>query len=213
MRWIWLLTVLLLVGCAETRGVNKELPMRIDQGGDSNTITMNIQLELESDTMGESGDPRISPQTSASLYGPSQAAGTEALMDDLKYVIEKWMDNRKKETTTTTPPVPPVEPEEPEEPGNGEIVINDPIWIENYPFHHTTTASSDGGKSLVMCPDETMMFDECSVGDVDIPFHGHDNDRIIYWNMTEEPSGDILCIKGNKGYVFPAGDVIVYGEC
>jgi hypothetical protein len=124
---VLLILVLALSGCADTRGVNKELPMRIEQGGDGNTITMNINLELESDTAGESGEARISPQTSASVYGPSQAAGTEALMDDLKYVVEKWMDNRKtdseNETTTTTPPTAGEENET-------DIDIQPPVVIE-----------------------------------------------------------------------------------
>ena len=130
-RWIVLILLLALAGCAETTGVNKELPMNITQSGDNNRLEMNVSLQLESDTAGESGEARISPQTSASIYGPSQASGTEALMDDLKYVVEKWIDNKKTDSdnTTTTNPVipaqPPVLPEPPTADGGTTIDIND----------------------------------------------------------------------------------------
>jgi len=110
MRWVWIILILTLAGCAETTGVNKELPMNLNQEGSGNNITMNINLDLDSDTLGESGDPRISPQTSASVYGPSQASGADALMDDLKYVIEKWMDNRKTDSENTTTQQAPAQP-------------------------------------------------------------------------------------------------------
>jgi len=81
-------------------------------------------------------------------------------------------------------------------------------------FHHTTTGSSDGGKSLVMCPDETTIFDKCSAGSTDIPYHGKDNGRIIYWNMFEVPVGDIICTDGaGKLYYYKADKEIVYGKC
>ncbi|MBT8346995.1 MAG: hypothetical protein KJO28_11925 [Desulfofustis sp.] len=80
-------------------------------------------------------------------------------------------------------------------------------------FHHTTTASSDGGKSLVMCPGHVPNFDKCSVGDTDIPFHGYDNGRVIYWNMFDEPRGDIICVKNGKRYRYKANSTVVYGNC
>ncbi len=80
-------------------------------------------------------------------------------------------------------------------------------------FHHTTTASSDGGKSLVMCPGHVPNFDRCSVGDVDIPYHGYDKGRVSYWNMEEEPRGDIICVKNGKSYRYRADSTIVYGSC
>ena len=80
-------------------------------------------------------------------------------------------------------------------------------------FHHTTTASSDGGKSLVMCPGHVPNFDKCSVGDTDIPYHGYDHGRVIYWNMFEEPSGDIICVKDGNSYRYRANSTIVFGSC
>lgn len=60
-------------------------------------------------------------------------------------------------------------------------------------YHHTTTGSSDGGKSLVLCPGDTRVDLKCSVGDVKIPFHGYDTGRVSYWNMKEVPIGPIVC--------------------
>jgi len=80
-------------------------------------------------------------------------------------------------------------------------------------FHHTSTGSSDGGKSLVLCPGQVMNFDSCSVGNVDIPYHGTDNGRHSYWNMREEPRGDIVCVKNGKSYKYKADAVMVDGSC
>ena len=150
MRWLTLILILTLAGCAETTGVNKELPMNLKQSGTGNIIAMDIRLELESDTMGESGDPRIDPQTSASVYGPSQASGAEALMDDLKYVIEKWIDNRSKEVTNTTPtpvekPVVDIKPVEVIEPdlNDYDVVTRAECDKEMY---YTHTGESSGTK-------------------------------------------------------------------
>ena len=80
-------------------------------------------------------------------------------------------------------------------------------------FHHTSTGSSDGGKSLVLCPGQRMNFDRCSVGDVDIPYHGLDDGRVIYWNIREEPRGNIVCVKNGKSYKYKANSVMVNGSC
>jgi hypothetical protein len=80
-------------------------------------------------------------------------------------------------------------------------------------FHHTSTGSSDGGKSLVLCPGQVMNFDSCSVGNVDIPYHGTDNGRHGYWNMREEPRGDIVCVKNGKSYKYKADSMMVEGSC
>ena len=80
-------------------------------------------------------------------------------------------------------------------------------------FHHTSTGSSDGGKSLVLCPGQVMNFDKCSVGNVDIPYHGTDKGRQSYWNMSEEPRGDIVCVKNGKSYRYKANSVMVNGSC
>ncbi len=80
-------------------------------------------------------------------------------------------------------------------------------------FHHTATGSSDGGKSLVLCPGQDMDFDRCSTGRTDIPYHGRDEGRAIYWNMREEPSGDIVCTKNGRSYRYKADRTMVDGSC
>lgn len=80
-------------------------------------------------------------------------------------------------------------------------------------FHHTATGSSDGGKSLVLCPGQNMGFDSCKVGDVTIPKHSDDEGRETYWNMSAEPAGDIVCKKGGDTYKYPADSTIVMGDC
>lgn len=79
--------------------------------------------------------------------------------------------------------------------------------------HHTTWASSDKGKSIVLCPGDSTQFDECHVGSVDIPFHGYDTERKIWWNMWEEPAGDIECTLGDTKYTFKSDQAVNYGNC
>jgi hypothetical protein len=81
-------------------------------------------------------------------------------------------------------------------------------------FHHTTTGSSDGGKSLVMCPGQDENFDACYCGNERIPYHGLDTGRIIYWSMFSEPKGDIVCVdRQGKKYRYKADKKTVYGSC
>jgi len=80
-------------------------------------------------------------------------------------------------------------------------------------FHHTTTGSSDGGKSLVLCPGQSIGFEKCTVGSVKIPRHSSDGGRETYWNMKEKPVGDIVCVKKGKSYKYKADKTIVYGKC
>ena len=80
-------------------------------------------------------------------------------------------------------------------------------------FHHTTTASSDGGKSLVLCPGQRIGFDRCESNGVDIPRHSDDHNRETYWNMFEEPRGDIVCVKDGKSYRYKANAPVLFGDC
>ncbi len=80
-------------------------------------------------------------------------------------------------------------------------------------FHHTTTGSSDGGKSLVLCPGQSIGYETCSVGSVKIPRHSSDGGRETYWNMKEEPVGDIVCVKSGKSYKYKAKKTVEYGKC
>ena len=80
-------------------------------------------------------------------------------------------------------------------------------------YHHTTTASSDGGKSLVLCPGQVIKFDRCESSGVNIPKHQDDKDRETYWNMFKSPKGDIVCTKDGKTYRYKAVKQIDYGSC
>ena len=119
MRYLWVVILLLLAGCTKS-GVEKTYDMRAYASGTNSVVVVFTQLEATSDTTTDAGDAGISPQTSASVYGPSQVDG---VMDDLKNIIEKWVDTSKKNSdnpvttttnnTTTTPPTPPVTPAPP----------------------------------------------------------------------------------------------------
>ena len=58
-----------------------------------------------------------------------------------------------------------------------------------------------------------MDFDECTTGKVSIPYHGSDEGRVIYWNISEEPTGDIVCTKNGKTYRYKANRTMVNGRC
>ncbi len=110
------------------------------------------------------------------------------------------------EVQTEPEPVVQTEPEP-------EVEVEPEVSKYETEFHHTSTGSSDGGKSLVLCPGQNIMFDSCSVGSVSIPYHGKDDGRLSYWNMREEPRGDIVCEKDGKTYRFKADSMQVYGSC
>ena len=105
----------------------------------------------------------------------------------------------------------------PDEPVVKEADIPPQIFAYETKFHHTQTAGPDKGKSLVLCEGQTMQFDSCTSDAVKIPWHGYGDGRETYWNMTEEPKGDIVCKKGDKTYVYPATDVddrgFTWGKC
>lgn len=100
--------------------------------------------------------------------------------------------------------------------GNGGQLENQEVSLhkeyETY-FHHTTTGSIDGGKSLVLCPGQNIRFDRCVTGNTVIPFHGYDKGRISYWNMRQEPRGDIVCTRDGVEHNYRADATIVYGDC
>jgi len=59
-----------------------------------------------------------------------------------------------------------------------------------------------------------MNFDKCTSGGEDIPRHSDDEGREMYWNMTAEPLGDIICTdNAGKIYRYPANKTMVYGSC
>ncbi len=125
--------------------------------------------------------------------------------------LEKELNVCKKELAETVKLKPPVEPpivEEPVEPTEPSDIIY------GTRHHHTTWGSSDGGKSLVLCPGQEKLFTRCYVGMVPIPFHGTDNGRYIWWNMSLKPAGDIICVgKDGKKYGFKSDQKVQRGNC
>jgi hypothetical protein len=114
----------------------------------------------------------------------------------------------------------PVVPEEPELKDDVELEESDPISVNpsyETKFHHTQTAGPDKGKSLVLCPGQRMDFDKCTSGGINIPRHTDGEGRETYWNMTEEPDEDILCVKDGRFYLYPATITdsrgFVWGDC
>jgi hypothetical protein len=112
--------------------------------------------------------------------------------------------------------------------GNGVIyggcskleVVEEDITVEGKvyqtKFDHTTNDPQklkDGGKSLVLCPGQTMNFDKCSSNIVEIPRHSDDNGRETYWSMASAPVGDIVCKKDGKSYRYPASKLMTKGNC
>jgi len=83
-------------------------------------------------------------------------------------------------------------------------------------FHHTQTDGPDGGQSLVLCPGDGTRFDSCSAGSTNIPFHGYDNGRISYWNMSSFSVQPIVCTLDGSSYSFPittSNRGLYYGSC
>ena len=148
----------------------------------------------------------------------SQTEGAKATQDNR---VDKTKTDSENTTSTETTVIEAVPSKKPVNPGvtlGGEPIIvpesgEVESWVYETKFDHTQTAGSDGGKSLVMCPDETRIFDSCSADGVDVPYHGRDEGRITYWNMTEEPAGEITCTLGDEKFRYPAGSNMVYGEC
>jgi len=179
-----------------------------NEGSGTQNITVNIKGSSETTTDTDQttdNDPanETSPNLAAGSEGATVLASDEGLVKGVTNTAKRMRDYSKKESekqpATNTEIVPQKQPVE--------------TTIYETKFHHTTTGSSDGGKSVVLCPGQTIDFDKCSASGVDIPFHGYDTGRIIYWNMKQVPAGDIICTKGGKTYRYRADKTIVYGDC
>lgn len=171
------------------------------------TITGSSSTKTDTDQTTEN-DPtnETTPKLAVGLEGATAAAFDDGLIDGVTNTATRLLDNSKKEITKPT------------QNKNEKVGETQPVEQSKYDgyqtrYHHTTTGSSDGGKSLVLCPGQVMDFDECSAGDVNIPLHGKDTGRVIYWNMTQVPAGDIICTKNGKSYKYKANATIVHGDC
>ncbi len=174
------------------------------------TQTINVTINASSETLTDTdqttdNDPRneTAPKLAVGLEGATAAAGKENLIDGAVNSATRLLNNTKSEEAEQTKTK--VEP----------IKEKQSAGAEGYEtkFHHTTTGSSDGGKSLVLCPGQVLDFEKCTSDGVVIPFHGYDTERVIYWNMTQVPRGDIVCTKNGDVYRYKANSTLVKGDC
>ena len=238
-KFIVLYTLAMVMSACSTADVTGDVnDTRRDYGdtrftnSGSGTQTINVTLSGESatdrtGTVSTANNPEntVSPKLAVGLEGGTGTAGDEAFIEGVTSLSNRLLDNSKKDSDNPiTNPIPEVVPavipvvvptetkpniEVPEE------IVTEPVTSIKYEtrFHHTTTGSSDGGKSLVMCPGQVMDFDRCVADGVSIPYHGTDDGREIYWNMSFEPKGTIICTKDGNGYYYKADSTFVTGDC
>ncbi len=234
MRILWLIPLLMLTGCADssTKGDSnlreyKDLVVIRDNPGTVN-LTVNLSASSDQETATKQdtkNSSSIDPKTSVGLNGGSAALatdGAEFMMEGMSSLFQQWQDNRKTDSdnpisseTTNNTTTETVEAEIVEEDLTEEtetVVDNDDVAYQTK-YHHTQTNGTDGGQSLVLCPDQDIMFDSCSAGDVNIPYHGKDEGRLSFWNMTEYSTEDIICLKDGVKYKYPVTEGMAYGDC
>jgi hypothetical protein len=229
MRYLLLLLPLMLFGCADssTTGTNREYDIRVDIRDNAGPVVFIVPVLADATSVNDQiteNASDIAPDVRLQLTeGAAQSAmsGADALIKDVvsKYqpMIKREAEKQVIEQLPTAPPPAVEEPVTPAEPEDiPPATPEDPLAYETR-FHHTQTAGPDKGKSLVLCPGQTMQFDSCTSDGVKIPWHGYGDGRETYWNMTEEPKGDILCRKGDNLYLYPATEVdsrgFTWGKC
>ncbi len=219
-----IIVMYLLSACstADTNGSSKEIDTKTQITISNNhTVYFSVPLSTTSEYSGSQttdNDPSTSvdPNLAVGLNGSTASLadeGSKLLMEGIESIFEAKMQEAA--VTPTTPAPTPVVPNPvTTDPVDPDPVTTDPVTGEyETKYHHTTTASSDGGKSLVMCPGQVMSFESCTCDGVSIPYHGYDTGREIYWNMAAEPVGDIVCLKGGVTYRYKAVDDVDYGDC
>ena len=138
--------------------------------------------------------------------------GESIALDEIISTVEDLVEKRKKEKEKEKVEQPDITLTE-----TTPLVDKTPVTHQRTKFHHTQTDGPDGGKSLVLCPGQSMNFKNCTSGSIKIPRHGLDEGREIYWNMRQSTKGDIQCEKDGKTYLFPASKPdsrgFVWGKC
>ena len=234
MKYLLLLLPLVLLGCADssTTGTNREYDIRVDISQNTGPVSLTFPLTVDATSSTDQtteGEASVAPDVNLQLVQPGATGSLSGADSILKDTVSKFQNLLRKdaekeaiEQLPATPPVAkepvaapeapaaPAEPVSPSEPNTEELTYETK-------FHHTQTNGPDPGKSLVMCPGQRMDFDRCSVGGVVIPRHADGDGRETYWNMKEEPEGDIVCTKGDKKYLYPATITdsrgFVWGDC
>ena len=215
----------LLTGClgadssqtGDTTTKRYDIEMVVTNSGDGKVdVTLPLNVTAATDTTSRQtaeGNTATSTRKAAVGWngGTGALAEEEAVMEGFASLFQQWQDNREEGSdNTSTAAKKPTETVQQEEIVTGAVV--EPELVYETRFHHTTEGSSDGGKSLVLCPGQKMDFDKCSVGDIVLPRHDDDG-REGYWNMTAEPVGDIVCIKDGTSYRYRSGEKILEGKC
>ena len=215
----------LLTGClgadssqtGDTTTKRYDIEMVVTNSGDGKVdVTLPLNVTAATDTTSRQtaeGNTATSTRKAAVGWngGTGALAEEQAVMEGFASLFQQWQDNRKEGSdNTSTAAKRPTENGQPKEIVPG--VITEPELIYETRFHHTTEGSSDGGKSLVLCPRQKMGFDKCTVGDINLPRHDDDG-REGYWNMTEVPAGDIVCTKDGKSYRYKSGKKMLEGKC
>ncbi len=226
-NFLWLLPVLFLASCWQSKSVEvdvhqqieidgKALAEIIDSGGKipafNQTISLN-GIDFESATDQAKKDTTNLP---VSIQGGQSNVDSEtenaAATQDNSLKDSANDNSADSETTNNTSSV--YETSDIVEPKTS-ITDNDDqdiVWGE-MEHSHTQTNGTDGGQSLVMCSGVTEVFEKCSAGGVDIPYHGLDEGRIAYWNMSEYSYDSIVCQLNGTSYTFPVGEGVLKGNC
>ena len=225
MKYFLLLLPLFLLGCADssTTGTVREYNIKVSIHDNFGPVTLDFPLRVDAVSENEQiteNASDLSPDIRLQLTeggGTGTMAGADAALKDVtsklkNSIKEAALEKVKEQIEVQKPEEPATEPEEPVAPADPA----DPIAYETR-FHHTQTAGPDSGKSLVLCPGQRMDFDKCTSNGIVIPRHKDGDGRETYWNMSKEPDGDILCVKGDKQYLYPATITdprgFVWGKC
>ena len=193
MRYLIILSLVLLAGCgATTKGketiVNNDFYIR-----DCGNVTISPDLATRSGDMAQ----EVSAPTENNLdfvIDWLESMGMTKAANKLKSVITEQPAADEETTTTIITPVIIPDNDDTEEVAAVELL--------SYPFDHTQFEGSDGGISLVLCKGDSTKDFDCKQGDVKVPYHGLDDERVTYWNMTTSGTGNIICTKDDKSYEF-----------
>ena len=193
-----------------------DIEMVVTNSGDGKVdVTLPLNVTAATDTTSRQtaeGNTATSTRKAAVGWngGTGALAEEEALMEGFASLFQQWQDNRKEGSDNSLAAA--KEPAEAVQPGElGTSVVVDPELTYETRFHHTTEGSSDGGKSLVLCPGQEMDFEKCSAGDTVLARHDDDG-REGYWKMTAEPAGDIVCTKDGTSYRYKSGEKMFEGK-
>ncbi len=237
MKKIWLLPVLLvfLTGCL---GPTKTVKLTLKQNIEEITISDEAVKEYIEEVKRQEAMGRRTPylfNQSVELSGfdldtateqtkedttnaPISVQGGQSNVDSQTENAAAEQDNSLKDSANTDNRK--TDSENPVTETNNEIVQpvtapsnTEDVGFLSMPYSHTQTNGPDKGQSLVMCEDTEVVFEKCYAGDVNIPYHGKDDGRIGYWNLTEYSNQDIVCELEGKKYLFPVGDGIKKGGC